>query len=233
MAVRRLRYADANVLGVSSGALTTHVFSLNGLYDPNITGTGHQPMGFDQIMPFYNHYHVVRCRAHVTFACMDGSDRRGSVALKITPDTNPPTDIYSLIEEGRNVVEPISGPMSSEHGTKVLRCDINVPAVNGLSRANLLADTDYAGGIGLNPAEQTYLHICAWSTNLDNITVRFEVVLEYEAVFTEPRNLTSSLPALTASLKEPEAKRDPTQLRITIPAAKGPPIRRTEQVCPR
>jgi len=53
---RALRYSDYFQLTTTSGAVSTYVFAANGLYDPNITGTGHQPMGFDQLLQFYNHY---------------------------------------------------------------------------------------------------------------------------------------------------------------------------------
>ena len=36
---------------------------LNGLYDPLITGTGHQPRGFDQVCPvLYASYNVTGCK---------------------------------------------------------------------------------------------------------------------------------------------------------------------------
>ncbi len=197
IAVRKLRYATANIITTTSGVLNTHVFSLNGLYDPDYTGTGHQPMGFDQMMPFYNHYHVTKARVHVIFSMVE-SDRAGCIGLKVTPDTTPPGSHEDLLEEGRNCWDTIAGAPSTTNGTKTLRCSVNVPAVNGLSRANFLADTDYQGTIISNPSEQTFIHLCAWSSQLVSFSVRFDVIIDYEAVFTEPRNLTpSSLNALT------------------------------------
>lgn len=191
MTVRKLRYCTGNVITATAGVLVSHVFSLSGLYDPDITGTGHQPMGFDQIMPFYEHYHVLHCNAHVTFTNKQ-SAYRGYVALKITPDTALPTSSDDLVEEGRAVVDPIGGANDAFNGTKVLKASVNVPAINGLTRANYLADTSSEGTIASNPTEQTYLHVACWSPAGQNLDVEFNVVLEYTAAFTEPRNLTSS-----------------------------------------
>jgi len=202
LAVRKLRYSTANIITVTSGVLNTHVFSLNGLYDPDVSGTGHQPMGFDQIMPFYEHYHVTKVRAQVIFS-MAESDRAGSIGIKITPDTTPPGSHEDFIEEGRNAWDTIAGAASTTNGTKELKCSVNVPAVNGLSRANFLADTSYQGTIATNPSEQTYLHVGAWSTPLQGFSVRFDIVIDYEAVFTEPRNL---VPSLFRVAKEQESK---------------------------
>ncbi len=54
-----LAYADYFSINPTTGAPATYVFSCNGLYDPNITGTGHQPHGFDQLMQNYKNYQVL------------------------------------------------------------------------------------------------------------------------------------------------------------------------------
>lgn len=173
------------------GVLNTYVFSLSGLYDPDITGTGHQPMGFDQIMPFYEHYHVLHCSAHVTFMSATNT-ARGFVGLKVTPDVAPPASSDDLREEGRAVTDALAGAGLEFNGTKVLRTSVNVPAVNGLNKANFLANVDLRGTISSNPAEQTYLHVCAYSPQGVTMTTDFQIVLEFTAAFTEPRNLVSS-----------------------------------------
>lgn len=188
---RRLRYATGNTIVAASGLLTTHVFTLSGLYDPDITGTGHQPMGFDNIMPFYEHYHVINAKVHVTFMNKQ-SLYRGYVGLKITPDTAAPASYEDLVEEGRAVVDNIGGANDAFNGSKVLRASVNVPAVNGLTRKNFIANEATQGTIASNPSEQTYLHVCAWSPAAQSLDVEFYAVIEYTAVFTEPRNLTSS-----------------------------------------
>jgi len=46
-----LTYSSSDVVGNSTTLLfgTTKQFSLNSLYDPDVSGTGHQPYGFDQL----------------------------------------------------------------------------------------------------------------------------------------------------------------------------------------
>lgn len=205
IATRKLRYATTVQVVSAGGALSTYVFTLSGLYDPDISGTGHQPMGFDQIMQFYEHYHVLHASVHVTFR--NNSAANGFCALKVAPDTAAPADYDSMIEEGRCVVDTLDG-LANINTNKVLRCSVNVPGVNGLTRANFLANEDLRGGATFNPAEQTYLHLCAYSPTVTNLSIFASIVIEYTAVFTEPRNLT-------ASFRNVEAKRSSTNLPQT------------------
>lgn len=51
----KLKYVENTT---RTAASFSNVFRLNGIYDPNLTGTGHQPMGHDQWNNFYNEYQV-------------------------------------------------------------------------------------------------------------------------------------------------------------------------------
>jgi len=44
---------------------TSQSFRANDLYDPDYTGLGHQPRGFDQLTPFYQRFYVVGSRIRV------------------------------------------------------------------------------------------------------------------------------------------------------------------------
>lgn len=57
--VVRMRYVAQFSLNPALGTPTFYQLSANGLYDPDITGGGHQPNGFDQMMALYNHYEVL------------------------------------------------------------------------------------------------------------------------------------------------------------------------------
>jgi len=57
--ITTLRYTDYFSINPPVGSAGTYAFVANGLWDPNFSGTGHQPMGFDQLMTFYNHFEVI------------------------------------------------------------------------------------------------------------------------------------------------------------------------------
>ncbi len=62
--VRKLRYATSVTFNPGAGA-TQNIFILaNGLFDPEVAVGGHQPLGFDQYMAFYDHFKVES--SHIT-----------------------------------------------------------------------------------------------------------------------------------------------------------------------
>jgi len=56
----QMRYCETINLASTVGAMGTYEWSANDLFDPNITGAGHQPYGFDQWMTFYTKATVMK-----------------------------------------------------------------------------------------------------------------------------------------------------------------------------
>lgn len=61
----------------------THTFGLNACFDPDITGVGHQPMGWDQWAKFYGLYKVWKC--DVKLRPMHFGTDRCFIAAKVKP----------------------------------------------------------------------------------------------------------------------------------------------------
>lgn len=63
------RYSDIYPLGTGTAGIFggTQAMRLNGLYDPDISGTGHQPYAYDQMCGLYGNYRVVKIRYNILF----------------------------------------------------------------------------------------------------------------------------------------------------------------------
>jgi len=62
----RLKYTTEVQINPTAGSSAAHQFRANGVFDPDATGTGHQPRGFDQWMARYNHAYVIGSKITVT-----------------------------------------------------------------------------------------------------------------------------------------------------------------------
>lgn len=191
--IGKLPYAEGtDNLSIATGALgqaNAYIFTANGLYDPNITATGHQPMGFDQMMLFYEHYTVTKSKITVnfvntnnTYGCM--------VGILIAPDATIGTNINTLMENGMYVKKLLTSQLGG-NPIGSLTCSANISKING--KKDVKSENDFRGDITANPVEQTYFHVFVYNPfNSSPITVQFEVLIEYDAVFTEPRKMIPS-----------------------------------------
>jgi hypothetical protein len=185
-----LRYSTNFTLSSTSGAVATYVFSANGLYDPDITGTGHQPAGFDQIMLSYEHYVVTGARITCIFHDVTTAVHCSTVAISATAGSTPITIGDQIIEDGTNVIDTVTGT-SEKFNLKVLELNHDVRRFGGVD--DLLDNNLYRGDVSSNPTEQQYFHVQCFSPELATHAVGVQVIIEYEAVFKEPRRLTESL----------------------------------------
>lgn len=180
--------------GGAGGTVATYQFSANSLYDPNVTSTGHQPLGFDEYVGvFYDHYTVIASKITVTAMARSGSAPAANNIVCITArDGNTPvTNIATAIEQGRTVYGFI-GPTDGSSNTLSLTHSMNVGKFLGIS--NPMSEDTLRGTVGASPGEQAYWHIsaAAMDASSDASPIDLLVAIEYVAVLTEPKTLTGS-----------------------------------------
>lgn len=187
----RTRYVETlvSINPGAGGTADSHVFSMNGLFDPDITGAGHQPLGFDQLVgTMYNHYTVIGSRARITATNTDSTYAQTLVAhLKDTATVS--TDISQVIENGLCRWTQL-GTAQAGNSTKTLVLNCSPTKFFG---RKVLQDDVFRGDSSSNPSEQVYLHITGAPVNaVDSADMRLSVEIEYIAILTEPRELTQS-----------------------------------------
>lgn len=62
-----LKYTDRITLTCTAGVAEIYEFKINSIYDPDLTGTGHQPVGRDEWMAFYSRYRVLSAKCKASF----------------------------------------------------------------------------------------------------------------------------------------------------------------------
>lgn len=185
----KFRYSEDITLASSASTPAVHVFSMNGLYDPNITGIGHQPRGFDELMPLYDHYVVIGARVRVDF--VNASTTNTAFCFLALRDSATASTGYSDYLENGNNKHITLGVEGSGSNNKTLYYNVNPNKF--LGRSKPMADPQLKGSESGNPSEQAYLHVAAVSSDLftaSNMTIL--VTIEYTAVLIEPKPLGQS-----------------------------------------
>lgn len=78
-------YSDNRVMNTGTLSLfgNEHAYALNGLFDPDITGFGHQPYGYDQLMAIYAAYKVHAVKVELTWT--NATQNGMTVGYKMSP----------------------------------------------------------------------------------------------------------------------------------------------------
>ncbi len=205
--MKRLPYYEASInMTATAGVIAQYTFTANGLYDPNITATGHQPLGFDTMMLYYEQYTVVASRITVR-ACGNGA-QAVNISVNLSPDTTT-LALPDVVENGLITSTVLDGRGNGGYGTGRriaslnLGCDV-ARYFGRRSRQELLDDPNLYGTVAANPTEQVYFVINTWGFGsfTDNTAVSADVTIEYDAMFWEPRKVTAQLRRPVVELKE-------------------------------
>lgn len=186
-----LRYSEIiPVTGAAAGVGVINSFRANSIYDPNFTGVGHQPMGHDEWSSFYQHYQVKGARIKAQLANQEQTGGEPVVfwvelASTSTATLNPNT----AIERGRAAwkcvgqqTDTLAAPLNNEYdATKFF----------GKAMAN---QTTQVALFGSNPGEDVFFHVgyAPMSSLATPRLWQLLVVIEYDCVFTEPKELLES-----------------------------------------
>jgi hypothetical protein len=182
-----LKYSEHVFLTGTSGALGLYVFNASSLYDPNYTGTGHQPRGFDQIMPLYDHFVVLRSRIHVAITPVTfGYVYQGGLALSSTVTNQGDWDDYA--EGPKAMAGPLGYPLTSGFATPT-HYRMEYSAKDFLGIPDPVTADKLQGTISANPTDNAFFHIFIQDANeTDTVGAAVHVSMEYDAVFIEPLN---------------------------------------------
>jgi len=185
--VVKLRYDDIKQLTMTSGALGLLQFNMNSIFDPDITGTGHQPMYFDQYCAMYDHYTVLKSMIKVTVVA--NTQAALIFSLGQDDDTSISAATSSTIWERPGFqTKVVNTPIQPNDTVLWSRWDAK-KTFGGDPKS----DPDLQGTASANPTEQTYYVIYFdGSVNIASTNVTVLVEIWYESVWDEFVSMTQS-----------------------------------------
>lgn len=172
--ITKLKYSDTLTLNL--GNSYQYVFNLNSLFDPNRTGTGHQPYGFDQLSAIYNRYRVISCKYIVNGYAAGNPIRYGT----IVSNEVPPLNTMSELAENPRAQTRVQIPGGN---TTMIKGSAYIPSLVGRSKAQYMADDRFQAINTASPAELALLTIYGNTMVDTGSDVLVTVTLEYTAEF--------------------------------------------------
>lgn len=184
----RHRYVDNITLVSTTGALASQSFRCNGMFDPDYTSTGHQPLYFDQLSAIYNHFTVLNSKITVKFYTVTSAVVPMSVAMFINDDaTVTPSGPAAQAEQSSARFGMVPGGANQQ-----LTLTSKWSATQAFG-PGALSDPNLQGNSAGDPTEQQLWSIQARSADLASTqTLYAQVLIEYDAVWQELKDIAGS-----------------------------------------
>lgn len=96
-----MKYGDIIDIDPAAGGQANHVFRANGIFDPDATGTGHQPRGFDQWMSAYKNFSVVGSKITVKLSTNSSASTIDTLVSISCTNTSIPSGAIGMLEEAQ------------------------------------------------------------------------------------------------------------------------------------
>lgn len=197
----KLFYHQVNSLDPAAGLSARQVFRMNGCYDPDLTGGGHQPLYFDQLMAMYTNAYVVKFKMTVRpVAPGTPADFIGGYMALITSPNGTETlpDYDAFLENVKTQGLPyktvgsfLQNAWNREEDSITLTRSL--PKMFKISKKAYVGNLDYANTQGSYPTDQFFAELVYMNMAANNAAAcYFDTTIEYTITFTEPYIQASS-----------------------------------------
>lgn len=181
-----IKQAYSEVLNLTVGTAglfgTEKVFSLNDMYDPDYTATGHQPYGRDTMATIYNRYKVYGCKVEIVFYGADTNSIATSVMLSNPSNFTSPLQgktVNQVLECNQAQVKYLS---SNGNQKQTFNTYVSMAKLFNISKLQYKADTAVyqATSAGSSPPILGVLRVAIADTDLGSTaTCNCSVKLTY------------------------------------------------------
>lgn len=186
----KMRYSeDINL--TASTALQNYDFRANSIYDPNLTGTGHQPLGHDQWNTFYDHYVVLGAKISVKMFHTNNTNTDSVFfSLGLQDTSNTMTSQTHIREQPRSTWTMVSPPSAGQSQRMLAK---KFSAKQFFGAKSIVVWDKLGAAFGYNPTEDALFRIFYQNaTSVNNVGVGINVIIEYIVLMSEPKTLGQS-----------------------------------------
>jgi hypothetical protein len=173
------------------GAAAVYQFRANSIFDPDLTGVGHQPLASDEWGAFYNKYRVLK--VHYTFIVSNQGNYQMETTVLQRPNVATTTLMDTLVESEGNLGYHLLDHEGSGQGVHTFRGTMVMSQVRGVPPNAVELENDYAALFGNNPSVVCTLNLAVANLSASTAaSVSFRAILEYETILYDRKVLSQS-----------------------------------------
>jgi hypothetical protein len=188
-----MTYSTTTNMTSTVGALATYIFAGNGLFDPDITGSGLQPLGFDQWATLYQRYRGIASLIEVSFSAPAAtSNLTGSFDVALTPSNTSSVFSSWTAAAASPFAKSKTFNAFGAPGVKMVS-KMDTAVMLGVSHEAVLSDDILQASVSANPTDMWFWHICAVTSDLTTTsTIYMATRVTYLVDFFELQVITLS-----------------------------------------
>jgi len=185
----KMKYCEALALTISTNPSAVYRYNLNSIFDPNLTGVGHQPYGHDTLATLYNRYRVIGCSWNISI-----NPYSSALQLVAQPSNEILYSTATLCSEARENPRSKFIIQMPGGGNKVLSGYTSIPSLVGRTKSQYMADDRYQAIFSTSPNEVCVLNMLVGflDESVASNNVSLNVTLEYTVEVFDPKHLTQS-----------------------------------------
>ena len=184
--VTKMCYSDiATFTGLVS---VDKVYRLNSLFDPDLTGTGHQPRYYDEMSNLYSAYRVLSCKVRVrplsNSQTNTSANQFTSVIARLAAGTLNGASYFDIGElpNSTTILNGLYGGLS-----KGITKRFDIAYIAGVPKQVVKYDNNFKALISANPSHQLYVHVVNGTLNGTTATdCTMLIDLEYTVSWEDP-----------------------------------------------
>lgn len=192
----KLKFTDVLSISIASGIWTYYTWRGNSVYDPNYTGTGAQPLGFDQWAAFYTRYRVhgskIRVRTSPTTTSTATAQTHAIVVAPATSAITLPTAPLDMLAQpyATTKVTVLQNALMKENWiTKYM----SSAKILGVRKTAIKDEIDFSSLTNNNPSQQWYWNMFIGPLDNSSTTTALQLIeLTYYVEFFDRQTLDQS-----------------------------------------
>lgn len=187
--IAKLRYDDLINVTSSASVIGSHVFRANSIYDPDYSGAGRAPMGFDQWAALYNHYIVLGSKMTCQIVVPQSETELYWAGVYLSDTITVPYTTGTAFREARKGTSKLCNPSYGK--PQFITSKLSTKKFFNLTDVNDNRDT-IGAPVTSNPSEVASYILWVQALNAGTVAATIAVTIEYIVAFSEPKDLIQS-----------------------------------------